>query len=52
MLDLVLYAYTFGAAGLFFPMLKVEALPQAVPAAGMEWVWWPIRDVSVSYNFV
>lgn len=30
-----------------FPMLKVEALPQAVPAAGMEWVWWPIRDVSV-----
>lgn len=30
-----------------FPLLQVEALPQAVPAAGLEWVWWPIRDVSV-----
>ncbi|MDX1500636.1 MAG: hypothetical protein R3176_12090, partial [Woeseiaceae bacterium] len=35
-LDLVLYAYTFGAAGLFFPMLALLFWPRAT-AAGAFW---------------
>ena len=30
-----------------FRLLGVEGLPQAVEAAGLEWFWWPIRDVDV-----
>ncbi|MDH3490948.1 MAG: sodium:solute symporter family protein [Gammaproteobacteria bacterium] len=35
-LDLILYAYTFGAAGLFFPMLALLFWPRAT-AAGAFW---------------
>lgn len=30
-----------------FGLLRVEGLPQAVEAAGLKWLWWPIADVSV-----
>ena len=35
-LDLILHAYTFGAAGLFFPMLGLLFWPRAT-AAGAYW---------------
>ena len=30
-----------------FRLLGVEDMSKAVPAAGLEWFWWPIRDVDV-----
>ena len=50
-LDLILYAYTFGAAGLFFPMLALLFWPRAT-AAGAFWSILSAGSAAVAWSLL
>jgi len=50
-LDLILYAYTFGAAGLFFPMLALLFWPRAT-AAGAFWSILSAGTAAVAWSLL